>query len=65
MLPLIKPLYLLCACRRFQKLRKKAGVTPLDPVEFYYDLSPPASGKPPPAVIDLGCCGSMFEVQLL
>lgn len=28
---------LLCVhLRRFQKLRKKAGVTPLDPVEFFY-----------------------------
>ncbi len=28
---------------RFQKLRKKAGVTPMDPVEFFYQLLPPAS----------------------
>ncbi|GFH13065.1 uncharacterized protein HaLaN_08870, partial [Haematococcus lacustris] len=28
---------------RYQKLRKKAGVTPMDPVEFYYGASPPAA----------------------
>jgi hypothetical protein len=28
---------------RFQKLRKKAGVTPQDPVEFFYELTPPPS----------------------
>uniref|UniRef100_A0A7S3R0N5 isoleucine--tRNA ligase n=2 Tax=Dunaliella tertiolecta TaxID=3047 RepID=A0A7S3R0N5_DUNTE len=30
---------------RFQKLRKKAGVTPLDPVEFFYDTSLPSSSS--------------------
>ncbi|KAJ9517652.1 hypothetical protein QJQ45_025121 [Haematococcus lacustris] len=28
---------------RYQKLRKKAGVTPMDPVEFYYGASPSAA----------------------